>query len=366
SYSYKKSVATKLITYNDTFFHSGTTDVLDSRQKTYYDTRTLADGTSKFVQVQENFIGLGGSGAPIKEGESYTYWKDVTAYDGTTKTAKITENYLSYMDGLLEKNILESKYYAYNIAEDNKGKLVLERFEGIATSLNRVSVEKRYTALSGIHAATVIQSYDPEGTILISQSFTWKQSGGYNGEDTGKVVTVTASYATNGTTYEPTLLLTTEYSYKEVTGNVFHTITKTRETASNILTSIRDTYRVNAATGLPTSIAEGFVKFITVTKVWEAELDLAKDPSSVIYTYKVKEDIDSNQNTPDILVNYTDSYITSGEANVLTDDIFDSRQKTYYAIKDTVNGDDRLAQVQENFAGIGDGTVVKEGESYTY
>ncbi|MEK6816564.1 MAG: hypothetical protein AABY09_03045, partial [Nanoarchaeota archaeon] len=112
-----------------------------------------------------------------------TYWMSKTdlatagraALASAPASIKVTDNYIT----VGSTNFLESYYYAYNIAEDSKGKLVLERFEGGKQADNtwklfRVSVEKRYTALSGIHAATVTQSYDPEGTILISQSFTWK------------------------------------------------------------------------------------------------------------------------------------------------------------------------------------------------
>ncbi|MEK9148790.1 MAG: hypothetical protein AAB267_01945, partial [Candidatus Desantisbacteria bacterium] len=339
----------RLVTYTDTFVG----DVFDTRQKTYYAEKTIKDKSIKVVQVAESWIGNN----IALESFSYTYWKENVLTAEGHKTVKLTENYLDLNgNNTIEDSdtaFVESVYYAYYVDEAEAAKLILERFEGSKSDLVRVSIEKRSTKLYKDRVATLSEQMDPvDGKIAISLSYTWKQQGGYKGEDSGKVVTVTETLVKGSRDdYTDAILLTTEYSHREMNDNAIgklSTIIKIRETDSYILTSIRETYKVKAD---DRSLPEGLKndKFpVTITKIWETGLDTwsykagSSDYDSIIYTYKAVD--------PELgVVTYTDTFLRLDRNKLQKEDTFDTRQKSYYRWVATSTGGDRTVKVTENY-----------------
>ncbi|MEK6732978.1 MAG: hypothetical protein AABY55_05060, partial [Candidatus Omnitrophota bacterium] len=302
------------------------------------------------VQVTENWIGK-----DFLDSFSFTYWGKVTdslAKDSQgnpiEKTVKITENYLDLNRNNIIDNdptkadsdtsVIESRYYAYYITG---GKLVLERFEGTKDSLFRVSVEERSTVIYNNRAAQKTEYKDPEGQTVISVTYTWKQQGDKDGNNKNFIYTVTE-------TYTPELdgvqgfLLSAEYTRrmtKEETSQYLKgvdvlgaaTITETYE--ADTKTSIRITYRIKGAPqDVRSYLAANNNTLITVSRIWEGDFDLSKDPITIVYTYKLIEDRK--------LITYTDTFIGK---------VFDTRQKSYYASVSGVN-DGKLVLVTENWS----------------
>ncbi|MEK6732977.1 MAG: cysteine peptidase family C39 domain-containing protein, partial [Candidatus Omnitrophota bacterium] len=326
-YNYKVKDGDKLVTYTDTFI--GT--VFDTRQKTYYAKQLTLQG-EKMVQVTENWIGK-----DFLDSFSFTYWGKVTdslAKDSQgnpiEKTVKITENYLDLNRNNIIDNdptkadsdtsVIESRYYAYYITG---GKLVLERFEGTKDSLFRVSVEERSTVIYNNRAAQKTEYKDPEGAITISTTYTWKEvlRVNINGRETNLVFTITDTYA-----QDTDLLLTKEFTRRMLTEEANYprgaigavTITETHE--AGMKTSVRMTYRIQGAPSeVSSSLAANEKTIITVTKVWEGDVNkdvslvLRDEPTSINYTYKIIEGEGTNRK----LVTYTDTFIGT---------VFDTRQ----------------------------------------
>ncbi|MEK7335636.1 MAG: hypothetical protein AAB222_09975, partial [Candidatus Binatota bacterium] len=191
AYSYRSEESGKIVNYTDSFIG---TDIFDTRQKAYYDTKVIEGGASRSVQVQETYFG---QDANILDTFSYTYWAVVsdfanaptvnnpdTPQDETKKSVKITENYID-MNGTsgiqdtgdnADTKFMESKYYTYY----DSGKLILERFEGEKTKMVRASVEKRSTVRhpTNNRASTMTESTDPTNlSNVIGLSYTWKEKG---------------------------------------------------------------------------------------------------------------------------------------------------------------------------------------------
>jgi len=175
-------------------------------------------------------------------------------------------------------------------------------------------------------------------------------------QDKNKVYTVTESK-----TVDDKAIISTEYSEKlygtpasgiEAIGNVY-TVTRVKE--SDIITSIRQTYRVDKSkvslVGFTAEDKNNVKGYITVTDVWEVNLASGNIPdeaaTSTIYAYKVKEG--------DKLINYQDTYLFK---------TLDARQKTYYTKKDTLKGAGTSVQVTENY--IGSDAGILDSFSYSY
>ena len=261
-------------------------------------------------------------------------------------------------DAPLDTDFIESIYYAYY---KEGGILVLERFEGDKATPTRVSVEERSTVLHEGHVAQKSETLDPDGTIAISTSFTWKQTKDALGNQTSTIYTVTETYA-QGYSDTNKLLLTTEYTRrmspgeKGTTKDIIGVATLTEvyeagtDTSIGTETSVRMTYRVK---GKPDGLDLKADKdtLITVTKVYEAGFDITKDtPTSITYTYKVVEKIDDKNR----LVTYTDSFVG---------DVFDTRTKTYYDNREIRDGSTKPVQVTENWIG---NNIAIDSFSYTY
>ncbi|MEK7330258.1 MAG: hypothetical protein AAB113_05595, partial [Candidatus Eisenbacteria bacterium] len=359
AYSYRSEESGKIVNYTDSFIG---TDIFDTRQKAYYDTKVIEGGASRSVQVQETYFG---QDANILDTFSYTYWVNVSDAIGATslapKSVKITENYID-MNGTsgiqdtgdnADTKFMESKYYTYY----DSGKLILERFEGEKTKMVRASVEKRSTVRhpTNNRASTMTESTDPANlNNVIGLTYTWKEKGDALSSfmpDASKVYTVTESVVPTSVS----TVISTEYTEKiydkaYALGGV---VTLTRVNEATILSTVRETYKVKPddIEDLPLQINKDTLRgFVTKTNIWEAiSNNIWKDTDSVTataYSYRSEE---SGK-----IVNYTDSFIGT--------DIFDTRQKTYYASGITDVNSGKAVQVTENWIG----STIFEGFSYTY
>ncbi|MEK7868534.1 MAG: hypothetical protein AAB157_04050, partial [Candidatus Omnitrophota bacterium] len=204
-YNYKVSKNNILINYIDTFLNTGTKsytdDILDTRQEYYYQANTETIYGKITAKVTINKLLLSGSTYLI-DGYNYEYYVNKTTLStvkmpdtiSDSVSLKISENYLpidpANMQLQIQKDFLESMYYAsYQLAGTDKGKLVLERFEGSIKrdpasgviipadiNLTRVSVEKRSSVDNG-HAATLVEQFDPTGGIRIGVTRSWREQG---------------------------------------------------------------------------------------------------------------------------------------------------------------------------------------------
>ncbi|MEK9149396.1 MAG: cysteine peptidase family C39 domain-containing protein, partial [Candidatus Desantisbacteria bacterium] len=173
-----------------------------------------------------------------------------------------------------------------------------------------------------------------------SRQYTWTSYEDINNDRKQEKVT-------NTFTIEPSInqILYFERSWREIQNidgmDRFAAFTKVYEAGISMLTSIKVSYKGEFKD------ADGVTRFGTITKIWEAGLEnwsIKTDPTSTIYTYKA---VEGNK-----LVAYTDTFIGN---------VFDTRQKTYYAKQNTLEGE-KIVQVTENWIG----KDLFESFSFTY